>query len=152
MISVKARSFGKIWGISETVATSITMKYWLMTDGCFYIVLFSTFKRNRSIRCAFVTCDFKWVTAALKHFFIVHFKYIYIIYIHWSGVLTMLLIVSGYMAGAVWNCCCLGPFWVHHTTTHHLMSFHAKPRTYNTNSIKPDISLLSYNLLTKSVS
>ena len=32
-----------------------------------------------------------------------------------------------YMADAMWNCCRLSAFCVHHTTMHHVMSLHAKP-------------------------
>ena len=45
--------------------------------------------------------------------------------IHQSGVLRALF--DCYMAGAMWNCCHLGVFCVHHTTMHHVMSLHAKP-------------------------
>ena len=37
--------------------------------------------------------------------------------IHHSGVLN-----GTDMAGATWNCCCLGVFCVHHTTMHHVTS------------------------------
>ena len=38
------------------------------------------------------------------------------------------LVVTTYMTGSMWNCCCLGMICVHHTTMHHHMSLHAKPQ------------------------
>ena len=48
--------------------------------------------------------------------------------IHGSGVLTVLF--GCYMAGATWNCCYLGAFFVHQTTMYQVTSLHAKPQTY----------------------
>ena len=54
------------------------------------------------------------------------------------GILTGLF--GYYMAGAVWNSCCLGTFYVHHTTVHHVMSLHAKAHMQGT-------CVFSWNLL-----
>ena len=62
----------------------------------FYIVLFSAHKQTHR---AHVACDSEWVTASFLH--IMH-----IFNIHRSGVLTALF--GCCMAGAMWNCCCLG--------------------------------------------
>ena len=51
--------------------------------------------------------DSKWVTHFLKR----------ILNIHPSGILTVPF--GCYMASPTGNCCCLGAFWVHHTTMHH---------------------------------
>ena len=68
----------------------------------FYIVLFSTLEQSH---CTLVACDSKWVTVA---------SYSTFFNIHQSGVFTALF--GCYMAGATWNCCCLGAFCVLHTT------------------------------------
>ena len=49
--------------------------------------------------------------------------------VHQSSVLTVLF--GCYVAGATWNCCHLGTFFVHHTTMHHVASLHAKPHTHS---------------------
>ena len=72
----------------------------------FYVALFSTLEQARQL-----ACDSKWVTSFHSAF----------LNIHWSGVLTVLL--GCYMAGAMWNCCLLGMFCVHHTTKHHVNHF-----------------------------
>ena len=64
--------------------------------------------------------DFKQVTSFLWC----------VLNIHPSGILTGLF--SYYMAGAMWNSCCLGTFYGHHTTVHHVMSLQAKAHMQGT--------------------
>ena len=45
--------------------------------------------------------------------------------IHPRGVVAALF--GSYVAGATWNCCHLGAFYVHHTTMYHITSLYAKP-------------------------
>ena len=68
----------------------------------FYIVLISALKQTH---CAIVLCDWKWMTVAFYSTFSVCYTF--------------------YGACAIWNCCYLTAFCVHHTTNEpHSMSSH----------------------------
>ena len=59
------------------------------------------------IRITELACDSTWLTSFLQHVF----EYP-----------PQQCTYSAGMAGATWNCCCLGMFCVHHTTMHHVTS------------------------------
>ena len=87
-----------------------------------YTALFSALEQTH---CTLVACDSEWVTAAFHSAF---WKSTEVMYLQrWIGCRT---------TGATWNCCRLGAFCVHHTTMHHVTSFHAKPHTWGSNVFK----------------
>ena len=79
-----------------------------------FIQCYSPLSSRLTHHCTLVACDFKWVTVTFYSVFL---------NIHRSGVLTALF--GCYIAGAMWNCCHLSAFCVHHTTMHHVTSLHA---------------------------
>ena len=102
-----------LWGMCIRIAAAhlnslkATQQMLLIVIKRFCIGLFSTLEQTH---CTLVTFDSQWVTVTFQC----------VLNICQSGVLTAL--IGWYMAGAMWNCCCLGTFFVNHTTMHHVTS------------------------------